>query len=318
VTRRRAGARRPLWIVAAPVVLAAGLACAPAHDVDTLFKELQSHDAEARQDAAEQLDALVQQGDYKVFLKGLDSPDRLYRAQSIVFLSRMTRPEARGALRDLLRVDRRTMLPFNPIRLKQTSEETDSRILVANLIGETGGDPEAVEVLTAGVDEQPAEVRAATCFALGALRDPKGIPFLVGRSRDPEVEVVRAAAQALGRFRQPEVIEALKALASNPSIEVRSDALSSLEMQESPAVIPILESVGASDPVPELRLAAIEKLTVFKDRSLVPYLIGRLKAPDQPSRAAALGLLGRLTGQDLGPRPDRWERWWAQNGKGVR
>src|SRR5437867_7453252 len=122
---------RPI-AVAALTLLAA--ACAPAHDVRALFKDLQSPDIEAREDAAAELEALVRKGDYRVFLQGVESSEGLYKAQSIMYLSRVEGPEARRALRELLRVERRGMIPFNPIRMRPASEETDSRLLVGNLI----------------------------------------------------------------------------------------------------------------------------------------------------------------------------------------
>jgi len=293
--------------------LAGMVGCAPAHDAEQLFRQLQSPDAETRQEANQELESIVEQGDYKVFLRGIESADRIYRAQSMIYLARVTRPEARAALRDLLRVDRRIMLPFNPIRLKPTTEESDSRILAANLIAQTGGDAEAIVVLTAGLQDQPPEVLEATGYAVGALRDPKGIPFLATETRSPEIAVVRAAVQALGHFREPGALEALKGVVSHPSLEVRTDLLGSLELQSGPAAEEVLKSIGVSDPSPEMRAAAIEKLGGTKDRSLVPYLIDRLRDRQEPPRQAALEVLGQMTGQRLGPRRDRWERWWSQN-----
>ncbi len=301
--------------VALAAALMLGAGCAPARDAETLFKQLRSADLEARQEATEQLDDLVRQGDYRVFLRGVDSADRIYRAQSIIFLARIDRPEARRALHDLLRIEKRSMLPFNPIRFKPTTEEFDSRILVANLIAQSGGDPEAVGTLTAGADDQSPDVLAATCFALGALHDPKAIPFLAAQARNPQRDVARAAVQALSRFKEPEVIVALRPVIQHPSAEVRGDVLGALDLHEGPEVVEILKTIGASDPSPEIRAAAIGRLTRFRDRSLVPYLIDRLRGRDGAPRAAALAALGSLTGQALGPHPEQWTRWWAQNEK---
>jgi HEAT repeat protein len=314
----RRGAARPGAAAAILlIVLAAPLAgCAPAHDADTLFTQMQSADVDVREDAAEKLETVVRSGDYAVFLRGLESPNRMYRVQSILFLSRMDRPEARTALRGLLRVDKRSMLPYNPIRLRPSVEEADSRILVAHLIAEGGGDPEALGELLDGIgdDEEPG-LLADTCFAVGALRDPKGIPFLTTAMRNPQVDVARAAVQAVGQFRVPEALETLKSAATNPSPEVRGDVLSSLDLQDGAGVLDLVRTMASTDPTPTIRAAAIQRLARSGDLSLVPFLIEQLRGRDESVRAAAQQTLQRLTGQGLAPRPEAWSRWWAQNGR---
>jgi len=301
------------WMVAA----AAGaiLSCAPAYDAQSLFDQLQSNDLEERQDAADKINKIMHEGHYDVFVRGALGPVQMSRVTSLVYLSRMTQPEARAALRDFLRLDRRSMIPYNPIRMKPSSEETDSRILVAHLIAESGGDPGAVDALLEGVAGQPADVITGTCYALGALRDPKGVPFLATATRHEDNEVVRAAAQALGLFRTSEARAALKSLAHHPSQEVRSELLSALEMQEDPAVVEILETMAASDPSPELRASAMGQLGRFKEKSPVPFLIEQLKGKDDNNRRAALDTLRLMSGQAYGPRPEPWARWWEQNQK---
>src|SRR5882672_4653325 len=92
-----AGTRRAILCGGlAGAMLLAG--CAPAHDVESLFRDLQSNDGETRQEANDTVDALVRDGDYKVFLRGIDNQNPIYRAESIVILARMTQPEARRAL----------------------------------------------------------------------------------------------------------------------------------------------------------------------------------------------------------------------------
>jgi HEAT repeats len=290
------------------------LCCAPAHDAQTLFSKLQSSDIEERQDAAETIDKLVAAGDYEVFVRGALSPVKSNRPPSIVYLARMKQPKARAALRDLLRLENRAMIPYNPIRMKPSSEESDSRILVANLIAEGGGDPEALGVLLNGAEDQPPDVMQGTCFAIGALHDPRGLPFLAKAVRHADVEVARAATQAVGTFHTPEALEILKGLVGHPSQEVRSEVLSGLALQDDPAVVKILEGIAGSDPMPELRAAAITQLARFKDPAPVPFLIEQLKGKDETNRQAALETLRLMSGQSFGPRADLWSRWWQQNG----
>jgi len=290
------------------------LCCAPAHDAQTLISKLQSGDFEERQEAAETIDKLVAQGDYEVFVRGAMSPVKSNRPPSIVYLARMRQPKARAALRDLLRLENRAMIPYNPIRMKPSSEESDSRILVANLIAEGGGDPEAIGTLLKGAEDQPPDVMQGTCFAIGALHDPRGLPFLAKAVHHSDIEVARAATQAVGTFHTPEAREILQSLVGHPSEEVRSEVLSGLAVQDDPAVVSVLEGIAGSDPVPELRSAAIVQLARFKDPAPVPFLIEQLKGKDESNRQAALDTLRLMSGQSFGPRPDLWSRWWQQNG----
>ena len=306
-------ATRTGWMVAAAA--GAVLSCAPAYDAQTLYNQLQSNDLEERQDAAEKIDRIMHDGHYDVFVRGALGPVKPNRVTSLIYLSRMTQPEARAAMRDFLRLDRRSMIPYNPIRMKPSTEETDSRILVAHLIAESGGDPGATDALLEGVAGQSADVIAGTCYALGALRDPKGVPFLATAARHQDIEVARAAAQALGMFRTSEAQAALKSLVHHPTQEVRSEVLSALEMQEDPAVVEILEAMAASDPSPELRASAMGQLGRFKEKSPVPFLIEQLKGKDDNNRRAALDTLRLLSGRPFGPRPEPWARWWEQNQK---
>jgi len=302
-------------VCALMVAAAAGIfCCAPAYDAQTLYNKLQSGDLEERQNAADTIDKIVREGDYEVFARGAVSPVKSNRAPSIIYLARIKQPKARAALRQLLRLDTRAMIPYNPIRMKPSSEESDSRILVANLISEGGGDPGAIETLLEGAEGQPPDVMQGTCYAIGALHDDHGLPFLATAARHPDIEVVRAAAQAAATFHTPEAREILKSLANHKSPEVRSEVLSGLAIQEDASVVEILEGMATSDPSPELRTAAFSQLTHLKPAP-VPFLIEQLKGKDETNRQAALETLRLLSGQAYGPRPELWARWWQQNQK---
>jgi HEAT repeat protein len=312
--------RRPPGPPAA--ALAAGLlflGCAPAHDADRLFTDLQSPDLEARQDAAERLERVVREGDHAVFVRGLSSPNPAHQIQSIFHLARMPQPGARAALRDLLRIERRLLLPYNPIRMKPSSEPSDSRILVAHLIAQGGGDPQAVDALLDGMDGgRPGDVVAGACYAAGALKDPRAIPFLTSALDHADAEAVRAAVQALGRYRQPESLAALERVARHPALIVRSELLSALELQDLPESQSIVRQIATSDPEPDVRAEALRHLARYRDPDLVPFLIGRLRGEHPTARAAALTALEAVTGQALGPEPTRWSRWWERSGGRLR
>lgn len=309
------GSFRGRGLAAVPAIAAvlAGAACAPAYDAPTLFAELRNPDPEVRLDARQKIERIMRTGDYKVFVRGLNSPDDLHKVQSILYLADMPQEKARKALLGLLSLDRRMMLPFNPIRQKPSPEDHDSRILVAHLVAVRGGDPEALPILLAGLDpSQQADVVAASCFAVGALGDPGGIPFLTATLRSPHVEAVRAAVQALGHFREPEALDALAMVISHPSSEVRGDLLSALNVREAPESVELVKRLARSDPMEALRLSAIRRLATSPDSAAAPLLIELLRDPSSVIRSAAASSLARRSGRDFGEDVDRWARWWSE------
>lgn len=295
------------------VVLAA---CAPAHDARDLLGQLQSGDSDARQDAREKIAGILRSGNFQVFERGAREADGMVRVQSILYLARFTQPEARVALRELLRIENRAMIPYSPIRMRVSSELTDSRILVANLIEQHGGDPKAVDDLLAGQEAaSPPDVITGTCFALGALRDPRGVPYLKAATEHGEIEVVRAAIEALSRIEGAEALEALQGLAAHPAIEVRTDLLLALDLRGDGGPTGIVRRLALSDPAAAVRSQATQQLARSPAPEAVPVLIEVLRDRDPEVRAAAHEALIRISGRALAPRVDAWSRWWAANQK---
>jgi HEAT repeat protein len=309
---RRLRAASALAALAAVLAFAA---CAPAENFEKLFADLTNPDAEVRQEAADRIETVVQRNQYQVLVGAMSSPNMLLRANAILQLARMTSPDARTALVDLLAIDRRMMLPFNPVRQRPESEPTDSRIMVAYLIQRTGGDPRAIERLLEGAEsEQTGDMLAGTCLAIGALGDPGGIAFLERASRHPETDVVRAAVQALGQFNTPESTAALRAASTHPVMEVRSDVISALSTRQDAQAAEILTTIGRVDPDPQLRASAWQVLSSRPGVEFVPYFIDRLADAPDSVRQTLVDILGRLTGRSLGPKRDAWARYWSSRG----
>ena len=292
----------------------ASVACAQAYDAPSLYKALQDPDPEVRLDAQETIARIKAEGNYEVFARGLDSPAPLHKIQSILNLAEMPQEGASRALRELLARDRRLMLAFNPIRLKPSSEEHDSRIMVAHLIRARGGDAKALPLLIEGLDpSQDWEVVTGTCFAIGALADPGGIPVLASAARSPEIAVARAAVQALGQFDLEEIFEALEEALSHPAKEVRGDVLSALGTSGDQAGLDLIRKVADSDPDETLRLTAIERLSVASDPAITGFLIDLLEDESAYIRQSVARYLSRRTGQNFGEDHSRWSRWWSEH-----
>ncbi len=307
--------RTPLRVKLACLCLGiASVACAQAYDAPSLYQALQDPDPEVRLDAQETIARIKAEGKYEVFARGLDSPAPLHKIQSILNLAEMPQEGASRALRELLARDRRLMLAFNPIRLKPTSEEHDSRIMVAHLIRTRGGDAKALPLLIEGLDpSQDREVVMGTCFAIGALADPGGIPFLASAARSPEIAVARSAVQALGQFDLEEILGALEEALSHPAKEVRGDVLSALGTSGDQAGLDLIRKVAGSDPDETLRLTAIERLSVASDPAITGFLIDLLEDESAYIRQSVARYLLRRTGQEFGEDHSRWSRWWSEH-----
>jgi HEAT repeat protein len=288
-------------------------ACAPAHDAQDLFSQMQSPDPEVRQDAQAKITRILESGEHEVFLRGARTLHGAGRVQSILYLARFRQPEARAALRSLLREDQRALVPWNPIRMKPQSEETDSRIMVAHLITVEGGDPEAAAVLLEGAERQTPEILIGTLYALGALRDPQAVPLLTRSLRHESMEVARAAVEALARIKDAAAFEALASVADHPLPTVRSDVLSALELREEPAAADLLRRIAGSDPSVEIRVNALRQMYRYHDAVTVEFLIARLGGGAPEEREAAHATLLQITGQNFGPRAPLWTRWWSAN-----
>lgn len=288
--------------------------CAPADDAEALFYDLDNSDYEVRYEAQQKLAEIMRQGRYDAFMRSLNSDNLLIRANSIVYLGQMPQPDARRALRSLLEVDRRMMLPFNPVHMSPDKNKVDSRVLVATMFSRTEGDPEAITTLLKGVNmEHEPEIIVGTCLAVGALGDPGGVPFLVEALGHQDVEVARAAVEGLGHVGGPDALGALTEALDHPSRVVRIDIMSALDLWPREESGEALRLLGSDDEAPDIRSTAIEMLALSGGAGLVPYLIDRLNDPDHSVRLAAVAGLERVTGQALGEAPAAWEAWWAEN-----
>jgi HEAT repeat protein len=311
---RRRSFAVPAALAALALAAVALASCAPAHDARDLLQGLQSPDSDVRQDAKEKIADVLRDGEYEVFVRGAREADGMVRVQSILYLARFSDPGAREELRGLLRIENRGMIPYSPIRMRIASEPTDSRILVANLIAQNGGDPEAVDDLLAGMKTpQPREIVTGTCYALGALRDPRGVAYLKAATTHGDTAVVRAAIEALARIKGPEALAALQGLADHPAVEVRTDLLLALDLRDDAGPTGVVRRLALGDPDAGVRSQATQQIGRGPAAEAVPVLIQALKDRDTAVRAAAHEALVRIAGTSLPPRPEAWSRWWSAN-----
>ncbi len=94
--------------------------------------------------------------------------------------------------------------------------------------------------------------------------------------------------------------------------KVRKQAVEVLgQMKDSYALEPLTEAL--QDQVPEVRARAAYALGAMGEEYSVEPLILALQDQDSSVRRASAAALTRITGQDLGEDPRRWQKWWEEN-----
>jgi HEAT repeat protein len=140
----------------------------------------------------------------------------------------------------------------------------------------------SVDPLLASLQDKDPQVRRRITGMLGKIKDPRSVPGLLSAMKDENRNVSMAAATSLTEIGEPSMT-GLTDVLKNPQIpiETRADAAWALG---------IIKKPGAVEPL----IAALNE----KDPDLLK----------QASRS-----LSRITGNDLGQDPKKWQEWWEKN-----
>jgi len=159
------------------------------------------------------------------------------------------------------------------------------------------------------------------------VRDPKVISAIAKGINENEPEVKRAAITALGGMRHEEALAALTSAYKRDEMKWKKDEalfpvlLKEIARHGDPSSIEILLKDPASQktyPAIQARILGLanirspksvagefELMNLVGMRQLDPYM--------NDFRTA----LTRLTGQDQGPSPEMWQKWWTSNREKV-
>jgi hypothetical protein len=133
--------------------------------------------------------------------------------------------------------------------------------------------------------------RRAYLAALVKIRD--AVPTLIHLLGDPRWYVVRNAADLLGEMRAPEAENALVEVATHREERVRRSVATALARLATPRSIQAAQQM-LSDPVPEVRVHAVQGLGSTKGPRVVPLLARALDTEhDAEVQAVILAALGR-------------------------
>lgn len=199
---------------------------------------------------------------------------------------------------------------------EQATVRENAAVALWLIQGEPG---QVVPALVGSLHDRDPQVRAAAAWAMeeyGPAAAEEAVPSLEQALGDDFSEVRRAAARSLGVI-GPQAMAALPRLLETIAADV-SSAVRIAALQAVPLIAPdAAEMIAAlaqalNDPHSEVREAAAWELTVLGDKAIaaVPALIAALEDPDDPAREDIHQALKYITGQDLPPEPDAWQKWW--------
>ncbi len=184
---------------------------------------------------------------------------------------------------------------FSEAALKafQGAENDDPRVrrYLTLVLGRLG-DPHAVPLLEAALEDKDAETRLYALWALALIGDPKSAPKVrpLLESEDPGVR--KTAAYAAGRMEDGEAVPALKKLLADPVTDVRWNAALALATLDDPSGRDVLlgmcdraklrETPGLSaDQQEDALLNGLRGLVLLKDAESAP--VGRRLVESDPS-----------------------------------
>jgi len=136
--------------------------------------------------------------------------------------------------------------------------------------------------------------------------------------RSREAGLRRAAVEALGRIKvtHREWHDELAQLAGARDAATRMGAACALAELRTLEALALLHGL-LSDPEWSVRAEALERVAALRGKESIPLLIGRLKVERGRLGRDVHGALRLVTAMDLGREPERWERWWANEGAGF-
>lgn len=168
-------------------------------------------------------------------------------------------------------------------------------------------------------DPSPA-VRGAAARALARVEGDDAIPALmaaIASERDAEAE--RRLPQAFEELTSDAARKALAQVALDAS-DPRRAALAAESLGFLPKGAGFDDLAALLDSAPHWAVAAGACLGMGRvvDVRVVPVLLPRLRHPDPAVRCASRESLVRLTGEDQGTDPVKWENWWSGAKDGFR
>ncbi len=165
-----------------------------------------------------------------------------------------------------------------------------------------------------------ASVRGAAARLLARVDGDEAIaPLVAAISSERDAEAERRLPEAFEELSGDSARKALAKVAYD-SADPRRAALAAEALGFLPRGAGFDDLAALLDSAPHWAVAAGACLGMGRivDVRAVPSLLARLRHPDPAVRSAARESLVRLTGEDFGTDPVKWENWWTRSKDGFR
>ena len=184
-------------------------------------------------------------------------------------------------------------------------------------------DAAVTELTTAFGKDGTSETRAAAIKNNVEVVDGKVIALIVKGLDDKDPAVEAAAVDALGHMAHPDSLKALHALYKKDKAKLKDDeqmfplVLRSIARQGSPSSVEILLDDPFAQRSHDAIRARILGLGNIKAKASVEGLISLLSMAGAQKVDGYMDdfrlSFGHLTGQDKGPDPAAWQKWWQDS-----
>jgi HEAT repeat protein len=162
-------------------------------------------------------------------------------------------------------------------------------------------DFQEMEFLVARLDDESPKVQQAVMWSLSRIGNTQTMPLIVDKLKSEHDEVRQQAAWSLGRLGDVRAIPALISVLKDQSNKVRQEAAVALGHLRQPHAVEALAEV-LNDADFDVQRSAINVLGIIRDESAVDSLLGKLEDANSNVRQAAIWALGRIgAGKAIGP-----------------
>ena len=172
------------------------------------------------------------------------------------------------------------------------------------------------EALTAGLKNSGPTVQFVCIEALNARGSTLHVKQLQKLVKSKDHALRRLAVVSLSRLMGADQawVKKLSSMAKNKDSATRQGAAIALAQLRTPGAIGLLYENLLVDPHRAVRTEALQEIANLRRKDSIAPLIARINAESGRLRVDVLCALRLITGEDLGSSPERWKRWWENEG----
>jgi HEAT repeat protein len=188
-----------------------------------------------------------------------------------------------------------------------SSSDDDKKIEAAYKLGEMHA--QAVPAIPFLIERLLHESSGVGMFGRDKLKYVPDVKFVLTSGNKVGVvdPVQRVVAEALAKIGKPALKPLRETLSNKSPRTVHWAAVAIVKMNDPAATKVVTDLVG--DEALQERHELVDALGYSKNLALVPTLITALKDKAEDVRSTAASALERMTGQEFGDDPGKWQKW---------